>query len=193
PRGWVHKRFSRCVDRVSRRRVRTVALAVVVLIGTVALAPMMKTNFLGDMGQNEIGITQSVTPGTSLDEQLEEAEEVNGVLVDVDGVETVAITIGSGDDMMSLASSEDSISYSLTTDEDGDQDKIEADVRSALEGVVDDEDLTISPMAGMGMSNDVARSITGAEPEDVESATEDVTEAMRDLPEARQVANSITS
>lgn len=191
--GWIQKGYSRMLDWVIRRRWSTVAIAVVVLIGTVALAPMMKTNFLGDMGQNEIGITQSVTPGTSLDEQLEEAEEVNDVLVDVDGVETVAITIGSGDDMMSLASSEDSISYSLTTDEDGDQGKIEADVRSALEGVVDDEDLTISPMAGMGMSNDVEISITGAEPEDVESATEDVTEAMRDLPEARQVANSITT
>src|SRR5690625_2834821 len=191
--GWIQKGYSRMLDWVIRRRWSTVAIAVVVLIGTVALSPMLKTNFLGDMGQNEIGITQSVTPGTSLDEQLEEAEEVNDVLTDVDGVETVAITIGSGDDMMSLASSEDSISYSLTTDEDGDQEKIEADVRSALEGVVDDEDLTISPMAGMGMSNDVEISITGAEPEDVESATEDVTEAMRDLPEARQVANSITT
>src|SRR5690625_4008323 len=141
--GWIQKGYSRMLDWVIRRRWSTVAIAVVVLIGTVALSPMLKTNFLGDMGQNEIGITQSVAPGTSLDEQLQEAEEVNGVLTDVDGVETVAITIGSGDDMMSLASSEDSISYSLTTDEDGDQEKIEADVRSALEGVVDDEDLTI--------------------------------------------------
>src|SRR5690625_2005696 len=141
--GWIQKGYSRMLDWVIRRRWSTVAIAVVVLIGTVALSPMLKTNFLGDMGQNEIGITQSVAPGTGLDEQLQEAEEVNGVLTDVDGVETVAITIGSGDDMMSLASSEDSISYSLTTDEDGDQEKIEADVRSALEGVVDDEDLTI--------------------------------------------------
>src|SRR5690625_1556055 len=165
--GWIQKGYSRMLDWVIRHRWSTVAIAVVVLIGTVALAPMMKTNFLGDMGQNELGITQSVAPGTSLDEQLDEAEEVNDVLMGVDGVETVAITIGSGDDMMSLASSEDSISYSLTTDEDGDQEKIEADVRLALEGVVDDEDLTISPMAGMGMSNDVEISITGAEPEDV--------------------------
>src|SRR5690625_4199468 len=169
--GWIQKGYSRMLDWVIRHRWSTVAIAVVVLIGTVALAPMMKTNFLGDMGQNELGITQSVAPGTSLDEQLDEAEEVNDVLMGVDGVETVAITIGSGDDMMSLASSEDSISYSLTTDEDGDQEKIEADVRSALEGVVDDENLTISPMAGMGMSNDVEISITGAEPKDVESAT----------------------
>src|SRR5699024_11454783 len=79
----------------------------------------------GIRDRNVTGVQTCALPISSLDEQLEEAEEVNGVLVDVDGVETVAITIGSGDDMMSLASSEDSISYSLTTDEDGDQDKIE--------------------------------------------------------------------
>ena len=191
--GWIQAGYARLLDWVIGHRWSTVGIAVVVLIGTVALSPLIKTNFLGDMGQNELGVTQAVAPGTSLDEQLDSAQRANDALLEVEGVETISTTIGSGDDLTSLASSDDSISYSLTTDEDGDQEKIEADVRAALAELIDEEDLTISPIAGMGMNNDIEVSITGADVDDVESATETVTNAMRDLPEARQVANSVTT
>jgi HAE1 family hydrophobic/amphiphilic exporter-1 len=45
----------------------TLGLAVVVLIATIALAPFMKTNFLGDSGQNTFTVTQQVGPAASLD------------------------------------------------------------------------------------------------------------------------------
>ncbi|HLS02542.1 MAG TPA: efflux RND transporter permease subunit, partial [Beutenbergiaceae bacterium] len=191
--GWIQRAYGRLLDWVIGHRWSTLGIAVVVLIGTVALAPLIKTNFLGDMGQNELGVTQEVEPGTSLEEQLTSAQEVNDAILSVDGIETVATTIGSGDDLMSMSSSEDTISYSVTTDPDGDQERIEADVREAVTDVVDKEQVTISPIAGMGMSNDIEISVTGADPDDVEKATEQITDAMRDLPEARQVANSITT
>ena len=45
----------------------TLLIAVVVLGGTVALAPLMKTNFLGDSGQNTFTVTQELAPAASLD------------------------------------------------------------------------------------------------------------------------------
>ncbi len=54
------------------------------------------------------------------------------------------------------------------------------------------EDVTVSPFAGMGMSNDVEISITGADTDDVTAASEQIAAAMRDLPEARQVSTSLT-
>ena len=42
-------------------------LAVLVLGGTPALAPLMRTIFLGDSGQNTFTVTQEVGPAASLD------------------------------------------------------------------------------------------------------------------------------
>ena len=43
--------------------VVTLGLAVLVLVGTIAIAPLMKTNFLGDSGQNTFTVTQDIGAG----------------------------------------------------------------------------------------------------------------------------------
>ena len=82
---------------VLHHRGVTLGIATAVLVGTGAMAPLLKTNFLGDMSQGTVGVTQSVAPGTSLDIQLETAEEVSAALAVVDGVELVQATLGSND------------------------------------------------------------------------------------------------
>ncbi|WP_242090508.1 efflux RND transporter permease subunit, partial [Microbacterium lacticum] len=72
----------------------TLLIAVVVLGGTVALAPLMKTNFLGDSGQNTFTVTQELAPAASLDAEDAAAQKVEAVLTGIDGVETVQTSIG---------------------------------------------------------------------------------------------------
>ena len=55
----------------------------------------LKTNFIGDSGQNTLTVTQTLPLGTSLDARDEAAQEVEDVFVDIDGVETVQLSIGS--------------------------------------------------------------------------------------------------
>ncbi|MPV50400.1 MMPL family transporter [Pseudactinotalea sp. HY160] len=191
PQGRLQRGYARVLDSVLQRRWTTLAVAALVLVGTVGLSGQLKTNFLGDMGQNSLGITQRVEPGTSLQAQLDQAEEAGAALREVPGVETVAITIGSSDQAQ-FAGSANTVGYSLTTAEDGDQQQIQADVRAAITALVPAEDVTISPFAGMGMSNDVEISITGPDAGEVASAGTLIADAMRDLPESRQVATSLT-
>ena len=189
--GAIQRGYGRTLDWTLAHRWTTIGIAVAVLAGTLALVPFMKTSFLGDMAQNSLGITQQVKPGTSLTQQLRTARTVDEALRKVDGVELVAATIGQTDQSMLLGGAE-SISYSLTTDADGDQAKIQDAVRAALADVVDEEDLTISPFAGMGMSNDVQISVSGSDAKAVASGTSAIADAMRPLEGVRQVSTSLT-
>jgi HAE1 family hydrophobic/amphiphilic exporter-1 len=54
----------------------TLLVAVLVLGGTIAAAPFMKTNFLGDSGQNTFTITQQVGQAPSLDAEDAAAKKV---------------------------------------------------------------------------------------------------------------------
>jgi HAE1 family hydrophobic/amphiphilic exporter-1 len=54
----------------------TLLVAVLVLGGTIAAAPLMKTNFLGDSGQNTFTVTQQVGQAPSLDAEDAAAQKV---------------------------------------------------------------------------------------------------------------------
>ncbi len=191
--GLIQRSYGRLLTWVLSHRWITVGIAVLVLVGTGAVTPLLKTSFLGDMSQNSLGITQAVAPGTALDDQLDEARKVDEALRAVDGVELVAATIGSTESSALLSGGTESISWSLTTDADGDQAKIQEDVRAAITAIVPEEDVTISQFAGMGMSSDVEIAVKGADPKDVAKATETIAEAMRPLDEVEQVATSLTT
>lgn len=190
--GALQRAYGRVLDTVLARRWTTLGAAVVVLIITVALTPLLKTNFLGDMSQNSLGVTQAVAPGTSLAAQLEQAREVDEALRAVPGVEMVQTTVGSTEQSQILGGGSESIAYSLTTDADADQTQVQDAVRAAVVALVPEEDVTISPFAGMGMSNDVVVSLTGSDRAQLAAGAEAIAAAMRDLPEARQVTTSLT-
>ncbi len=87
--------ISPCSDGTLRHSWATLGLAVLVLVGTVAVTPLMKTNFLGDSGQNTVTMTQSLGPAASLDAESAAATKVESALQGIDGVQTVQVSIGS--------------------------------------------------------------------------------------------------
>ena len=78
-----------------RRPLITILVAVLVLGGTVALTPFLKTNFLGESGQNTMSVQQKFAPALSLKTQEEKAVKVENALRGVAGVTTVQTTVGS--------------------------------------------------------------------------------------------------
>ncbi len=82
----------------------------------------METSFLGDSGQDTVTVTQHYAPGTSLKGQDEAAKQVETALVDVDAVDSVQATVGSGGDMSMAAfggaSAGLKASFAVTLDED---------------------------------------------------------------------------
>ncbi|MBF4585718.1 efflux RND transporter permease subunit [Curtobacterium sp. VKM Ac-2887] len=178
-----------------KHSVATVLLAVLVLVGTGALFPFMKTNFLGDSGQNSLSVTQTVPVGESLDRQRDTALQASSALQDVSGVDTVQVTVGSGGGLAASfgGGSSNSISYSITTDEDADQAKVQDDVRDAFDGIAKADDVSVGAGGGLGGSSTIDVEITASKQAQLQSADDDLSAALRKLPEADQVESNLSA
>ncbi|GAA4194730.1 efflux RND transporter permease subunit [Microbacterium oryzae] len=137
-----------------RHSVVTLVLAVVVLVGTIALAPLMKINFLGDTGQNTMSVSQDLGNTASLEAKDEAARKVEDVLVDIDGIETVQASIGSSGSALGDAFSGGAgVTYSITTEDGVDQEALRTEVQDALGELDDAGELTVAASAGFGSSD----------------------------------------
>ncbi len=107
----------------------TLGLAVLVLAGTVASIPLLKTDFLGDSGQNTFTVTQKIGSAPSLTAEDAAAQKVEAVLRDISGVETVQTSIGSSGSALrdAFSGGGSGITYSITSEAGVDQ----VDLRSA--------------------------------------------------------------
>ncbi|WP_437440943.1 efflux RND transporter permease subunit [Rathayibacter oskolensis] len=159
-----------------RHSVATVLLALLVLVGTGALYPLMKTNFLGSSGQNTFTVTQTVPVGQSLDAQDATAQQASAAILDVGGVETVQLTIGSSGGGLQSAfgggGGGTSIRYSVTTDESADQEIVQTDVRDALGAIASPDDISVSAASGFGASSDIEVDLSTASQSDLQSAND---------------------
>ncbi|UNK70534.1 efflux RND transporter permease subunit [Microbacterium sp. H1-D42] len=155
-----------------KHSLTTVALAVVVLAGTLALAPLMKVNFLSDSGQNTMTVTQDLGPTASLQAESDSAAKVEDALSGVDGIEHVQVSIGSsGSALRDAFSGGAGITYSIQTDPDVDQEQLRADVQDAVDGLEDVGDISVAGATGFG-STDIAITVTAANGADLQTATD---------------------
>ncbi|MFD8739927.1 efflux RND transporter permease subunit [Streptomyces sp. NPDC059618] len=79
----------------TRRRVTSLLIAAVVLVGTFGMAPLLKTNFFDQGEQKVLTVKQALKPGTSLAATDAQAKKVEKVLGGVKGVKDYQVTIGS--------------------------------------------------------------------------------------------------
>jgi len=174
--------------------VVTLLLAVLVLGATGALAPLLKTNFIGDSGQNTLSVTQTLPTGSSLEEQNAAAERVEDVLMGVEGVEIVQTSVGSGGSALRSAFGGGGTSFSLTTDEHGDQAEIQERVREAVQGIPDAGEITVTAGQGAGFGGSTINVIVRATSEaDLRDATERVSESVRGLDDVAEVSDNLSN
>ncbi len=172
----------------------TVLLAVLVLAGTVAAAPLMKTNFLGDSGQNTFTMTQNLGAAPSLAAQDAAAAEVERALQGVHGIATVQTSIGSSGSALRDAFSGGGagITYSITTDTGADQPTVRADVQRAVAGLHDVGTLTITTGSGFS-SSDISIAVTGPDRATLQQATDAVISALASRPGIGQVGSNLAA
>ncbi|MBG6083894.1 efflux RND transporter permease subunit [Zhihengliuella flava] len=136
-----------------RHPVITVVASVALLIGTGALLPLLKVDFLGDTGSNSVMVNQEFEASASLESISSTAAATEDALLGVDGVDSVLLTVG-GDGFSQDTSSG---MFMVTTDASGDQ----AEIRSALEASV--EDLEAADSISFGESTSVGATTVDVE------------------------------
>ncbi|WP_127794629.1 efflux RND transporter permease subunit [Agromyces sp. LHK192] len=180
------------VEWTLKHGVVTLIVAVLVLGGTLALVPFMKTNFLGSSGQNTFQVTQELPVGTSLEALDEASTSVEQVLLDTEGIETVQTSIGSGGGIAAiLGGGSSTVTYSVTTDESADQDALQAEVRDELAEIDDAGEVTLAASSGFGASNDIEVDITASNAEDLQAATDAVVDELDGIDGLAQVTSNL--
>jgi HAE1 family hydrophobic/amphiphilic exporter-1 len=176
--------------------VITILAAALVLLGTLALVPFVPTNFVGDSGQNTLSVTQTLPPGASLEAKDDAAKQLEAALEDVDGIETVQVSIGSsgGSSLAAIFGGGGSTTFSITTDENADQDQLRADVQDAIDGLDPAEagDISVSSGGGGGFSSDIAIEITAPDAETLTTATDQILTAMKGLDVTQQAESNLS-
>lgn len=172
PPTWLQRQYRPILGWTLKHSGVTVILAVVVLGATLAAAPLMKVNFLGDSGQNTMTITQDLGPTASLQAKSDAAVAVEDALLDIDGIEHVQASIGtSGSALSDAFSGGAGVTYSVLTDSNADQEKLRADVQDAIDGLGDEVgDVAVSASAGFG-SSDIEITVSASNSDDLQTAT----------------------
>ncbi|MFD6972690.1 efflux RND transporter permease subunit [Streptomyces sp. NPDC059949] len=94
-RSRLQRFYVRVLGFATRRRLTSVAIAVVVLVGTFGMTPLLKTNFFDQGEQDVLTVKQELAPGTSLAASDEASRKIEKVLGSVEGVKSYQVTIGS--------------------------------------------------------------------------------------------------
>ncbi|MGN7860733.1 efflux RND transporter permease subunit [Microbacterium sp. 22303] len=172
----------------------TVLLAVVVLVGTLAAAPLMKVNFLGSSGQNTFRMTQSLGQAPSLDAEDKAAQKVEEAIKDIHGIKTVQVSIGSSGSALrdAFSGGGSGITSSITTDPSADQDTVQADVRAAVKKLDGVGDITIAASEGFG-SSDIQVKITAPDEKTLTSAADALVKELKGSAGVNQVSSNLSA
>ncbi len=175
-----------------RRPVATLLLALLVLGGTGFLATGLKTNFIGDSGQNTLTVTQTLENGSSLEALDEAATVVEDELLGVDGIETVQASIGSGTGTLAGIFGGGDITFSLTTDESFDQVELQQSVRDAIADLEGVGELSVQASQGGGFGgSDIEIDITAQSTDDLETAAQSILDEVRALDETAEATSNL--
>ena len=178
-----------------RRSWVTLLLAVLVLGGTVAAAPFMKTNFLGDSGQNTFTMTQDIGPAPSLDAESAAAAQVEPLLLDIAGVDTVQVSIGSSGSALrdAFTGGGAGITYSITTDATADQVALREEVQKAVAGLDGAGEFSIAAGGGGFGSTDIEIDVTAPDTATLQTATDAVVAAIDGQDGIGQVTSNLAA
>ncbi|MFI8915950.1 efflux RND transporter permease subunit [Streptomyces sp. NPDC053513] len=177
----------------TRRRLTSLAIALVVLVVTFGMAPLLKTNFFDQGEQPVLTVKQKLAPGTALAAADEAAKKVEKVLAGTEGVKDYQVTVGSSGWMAAFGGGtgsnqasfqvtlEDSASYEKT------RDAIDAEL-GRLDGI---GDTSISAGAAFG-NQDLSVVVKAGDPEVLKKASEQVRNAVAGLENVTDVQSDLS-
>jgi multidrug efflux pump subunit AcrB len=173
----------------------TLGVALLVLVGTGALAPLMKTNFLGDSGQNTFTMTQDIGPAASLEAEDAASQRVEEAVRGVEGVETVQVSIGSSGSALrdAFSGGGSGITYSVTTDADVDQVALRDRVQQVVADLDDAGEITVASSGGGFGSSDIDVDVTAPDGSALQDATDAVVAALADRDGIGQVSSNLSA
>ncbi|MFD9986151.1 efflux RND transporter permease subunit [Streptomyces massasporeus] len=177
----------------TRRRLTSVALAIVVLVGTFGMAPLLKTNFF-DQGEVEVlTVKQELKPGTSLAATDVQAKKVEQLLSGTEGVKDYQVTIGSSGFMAAFGGGTDTnqASYQVTLEDSASAEDVQDGIEKGLAGLKGIGTTTITAGDGFG-AQDLSVVVKAADADVLRTASEEVRRTVASLDDVTDVTSDLS-
>ncbi len=178
PPGRLERAYLPTLMFALRRPLVTTGVAVLALALAGAGATQLKTEFIGDAGQNSLAVTQQLPAGSTIAAVDEAAQKVEKVLTAHPQVQTTMATIGGGGAMF-MGGGSNVARFSITLHEGVDSAALANELRAELSAIEGVGELSVG-QAGMSMGASAVQIAVQA-PDDAElrTASEQVAEAMK--------------
>ncbi|MEU9574404.1 efflux RND transporter permease subunit [Streptomyces massasporeus] len=177
----------------TRRRLTSVALAVVVLVGTFGMAPLLKTNFF-DQGEVEVlTVKQELKPGASLAATDAQAKKVERLLAGTEGVKDYQVTIGSSGFMAAFGGGTDTnqASYQVMLEDSASAEDVQDGIEKGLAGLKGIGTTTITAGDGFG-AQDLSVVVKAADADVLRTASEEVRKTVASLDDVTDVTSDLS-
>ncbi|MEU2268814.1 efflux RND transporter permease subunit [Streptomyces olindensis] len=178
----------------TRRRLTSVAIAIVVLIGTFGMAPLLKTNFF-DQGEVEVlTVKQELKPGTSLAATDAQAKKVERLLADTEGVKDYQVTVGSSGFMAAFGGGTDTnqASYQVMLEDSASAEDVQDSIEKGLAGLKGIGTTTVAAGDGFG-AQDLSVVVKAADAEVLRTASEEVRKTVASLDDVTDVTSDLAT
>jgi HAE1 family hydrophobic/amphiphilic exporter-1 len=176
----------------TRRRLTSVALAIVVLVGTFGMAPLLKTNFFDQGEQEVLSVKQELKPGTSLAATNAQAKKVEQLLADTKGVKDYQVTIGSSGFMAAFGggTGTNQASYQVMLDDSASFEDVQDGIEKGLATLQGIGTTTVAAGDGFG-SQDLSVVVKAADAEVLRTASEEVRKTVASLDDVTDVTSDL--
>ncbi|MFI9758295.1 efflux RND transporter permease subunit [Streptomyces sp. NPDC051963] len=176
----------------TRRRLTSVVLAIVILIGTFGMAPLLKTNFFDQGEQEVLTVKQELKPGTSLAATDEQAKKVEKLLGSVDGVKDYQVTVGSSGFLAAFGGGTDTnqASYQVMLEDSASYDDVQTRIEDGLKKLSGIGTTTIAAGDGFG-SQDLSVVVKAADAGVLREAAEEVRKTVAGLDDVTDVTSDL--
>ncbi|MFJ9810040.1 efflux RND transporter permease subunit [Streptomyces sp. NPDC101158] len=177
----------------TRRRLTSLAIALVVLVVTFGMGPLLKTNFFDQGDQPVLTVKQKLAPGTSLAASDEAAKKVEKVLADTEGVKDYQVTVGSSGWMAAFGGGTGSnqASFQVTLEDSASYEKTRDAIDEALGRLDGIGDTSIAAGAGFG-NQDLSVVVKAGDPAVLKKASEQVRNAVAELKDVTDVQSDLS-
>lgn len=185
------------IQFATRRRLATVMVGVVVLLGTLGLGRLLETNFIDRSGQNVLTINQQLPAGTSLAATDQAAGQVERVLAGAEQVSSYQVTVGRGL-LFGLGGGggggggANSAQFRVAVDADADTGQVVDDLRDRFAALSGAGEITVVAGASGGYSADRLQvTVRAGDPDALALAAGQVRGAMAGTPQVTDVTSGL--
>ena len=175
-----------------RHPVITLALALVVFVGTLGAATLLKTDFLGSVSdQTTLTVQQELPAGTRIDTMSDAAKKVEAVLADDPQVKNYLTTIG-GSIYAAVGTGANTAEFTVQLVDGAEADAVKPDLESRLNELGPDAGkVTVAQAANGSTNNNVTVTVKGDNIDDVRKGSETVQAEIAKIPGLTDVSSNL--